>query len=80
MSLRTGICNFFHFGKDHKYYYCIFPVTVRLDVSPDARSKDQSQPKKGFGKTWPGGMWSEVFGDDEACVGFEVMPVQITRG
>lgn len=27
---------------------------------------------------WPGVMFSEVFGDDEACVGFEVVPAQIT--
>lgn len=53
---------------DHKYSW-IFPVTERLEVSPDACCKDQSQTKKGLGKAWPGVMLSEVFGDDEACVG-----------
>lgn len=38
---------FFIFEEDYKYYR-VFPDTIRLEVSPDARCEDQSHPKRGL--------------------------------
>lgn len=46
---------------------------------PDACQKDQSNLKKGLGRTRPCAMLSEVLGDGEACLGFEVSPVRMTQ-